>query len=151
MIVIFLDIDGVMRTHESDLKWSEELGYCIPPLYRRHLSKESMENLNYIVRLTGAKVVITSTWRCYYSIGDMISIFKKYGFIGDIIDYTRRFDTRGEEIIDWLNSNRVTNYVVVDDNIKDIVNRIPFTKIVKCESKKGLDCLAFEEILDIIG
>lgn len=151
MNIIFLDIDGVMRTHNSDLNWSRELNQPVPNTFNRLFSKEAMENLNYLVTLTGAKVVITSTWRLYYSKNELQKIFRERGFVGQIIDITESCDTRGEEIVQWLNRYRIDNFVVIDDSVKDILNRIPDCKVVKCNPLNGLDDQTFDKVLDILG
>jgi hypothetical protein len=151
MNIIFLDIDGVMRTHNSDLNWSRELNQPVPNPFKRLFSKEAMENLNYLVTLTGSKVVITSTWRMYYTKDELRNIFRERGFIGHIVDVTNTGDTRGEEIVQWLNEHRINNFAVIDDNIKDILNRIPDCKVVKCNPLNGLDEVIFDKVLDILG
>ena len=151
MNIIFLDIDGVMRTHNSDLNWSRELNQSIPTTFKRLFSKESMGNLNYLISLTGAKVVITSTWRMYYTKTELQNIFREQVFVGQIIDTTSVGDTRGEEIVQWLNEHRIDNFAVIDDNIKDILNRIPQCKVVKCNPLDGLDDDTFDKVLDILG
>jgi len=151
MVVLFLDIDGVLRTHESDCFWSQKLEKPIPPFHKRLFSKEAIENLNYIVALTGAKVVITSTWRIYYTLSELINLFRERGFNGQIIGVTEMLENRGDEIIDWLNNHTIKNYVVIDDNISDVITKIPECKIAKCESTTGLNDKVFERVLDIIG
>jgi hypothetical protein len=151
MNIIFLDIDGVIRTHESDLKWSNELNQPIPSTFKRFFSKDAIGNLNYLVTLTGSKVVITSTWRLYYTLTELQNLFRERGFIGQIIDITTIKNTRGEEIVEWLNEHKVSNFVVIDDNIKDILNRIPDCKVVKCNSLNGLDDEVFDKVLEILG
>ena len=151
MNIIFLDIDGVMRTHNSDLNWSRELNQPIPNPFKRLFSKEAMDNLNYLVSLTGSKVVITSTWRMYYTKTELQNLFRERGFVGQIIGITTVGDTRGEEIVEWLNEHRITNFAVIDDNIKDILNRIPDCKVVKCNPLNGLDDVTFDKVLDILG
>ena len=151
MNIIFLDIDGVMRTHNSDLNWSRELNQPVPNPFKRLFSKEAIENLNYLVNLTSSKVVITSTWRMYYTLTELKNLFRERGFIGHIVDVTNTGDTRGEEIVEWLNGHKITNFVVIDDNIKDILNRIPDCKVVKCNPLNGLDDQIFDKVLDILG
>jgi hypothetical protein len=151
MNIIFLDIDGVMRTYESDCYWSQKLGEPIPDMYKRHFSPDALENLNYITLLTGSKIVITSTWRLFYTLTELKSLFRERGFRGDIIGVTGVCDTRGEEIVEWLNEHRIDNFVVIDDNIKDILNRIPEVKVIKCNPLKGLNDEVFEKSIDILG
>lgn len=54
--IIFLDIDGVLRTHQSDLEWSEKLNTPIFKKTERLFSKKSVNNINYITSLTRAKI-----------------------------------------------------------------------------------------------
>ena len=123
----------------------------MPNTFKRLFSKEAIENLNYLVNLTGSKVVITSTWRMYYTLTELKNLFRERGFIGHIVDVTNTGDTRGEEIVQWLNEHRIDNFVVIDDNIKDILNRIPDCKVVKCNPLNGLDDVTFDKVLDILG
>jgi hypothetical protein len=72
--IIFLDIDGVLRTHKSDSEWSEKLNTPIFKRTDRLFSKNSVNDINYITSLTHAKVV-TSSWRIHLSIIELNSIF----------------------------------------------------------------------------
>lgn len=84
MKVIFLDFDGVLNDKYVDIRaqWQgHEWGYdWIRP---RLVSK-----LNRIIRETGAKVVISSTWRQSFSILEIRDILEDSGFMGEVIDYT---------------------------------------------------------------
>ena len=65
MKVIFLDFDGVINSHEwyqtrMDRVDMEEIRAQYP-FYE--LDPELIENLNFIISETGAKVVISSSWR----------------------------------------------------------------------------------------
>lgn len=121
MNCLFLDIDGVLRTHKSDLEWSEIDGIPIPTVvFNRKFSRKSISNLNYIVRITGANVVISSTWRLNFSVDELNNIFRKNGFNGKIIGKTGVLFTRGEEIQEYLDLNDIDKYAVIDDQVKDI-------------------------------
>ena len=75
--IIFLDIDGVLRTHKSDLEWSNKL---VTPIFKgvdRLFDKTLVDNLNEVIYLTGAKIVITSNWRIYLSLEELQRIFKE--------------------------------------------------------------------------
>jgi hypothetical protein len=145
--IIFLDIDGVLRTHKSDLEWSNRLNTPILKGNNRLFCKTAVDNLNEVIFLTKAKIVITSTWRLNLSIDELNTIFKDRGIIGEIIDKTKiDFNGRGFEIKEWLDNNRYKNYVVLDDQVKDIINIVD--NIIKVDSQNG-----FEEvdlILDIL-
>lgn len=145
--IIFLDIDGVLRTHKSDLEWSKQLNAPILKGINRLFSKTAVDNLNEVIILTKAKIVITSTWRLNLSIDELNKIFRDRGFIGEIIDKTEiNFKGRGFEIKQWLDNNKYKNYVVLDDQVKDIINIVD--NVIKVDSQNG-----FEEVdlvLDIL-
>ncbi len=114
MKVIFLDFDGVLNS-EKYLRKVGETGVVIDPA-RMSLLKE-------IVDKTGAKIVLTTSWREHWeknatdnnickTIND---IFKKHGL--EIFDKTPKQNTKREdEIKSWLDAHpEVANFVVLDD------------------------------------
>jgi len=151
MNIIFLDIDGVLRTDKSDRQWSESTKQPIPKsVFDRLFSTSSISTLNEIIYYTKAKIVITSTWRTKHTLDELREIFKIRGFRGEIIDKTEFIGNRGEEIQEWLDTHRVNKYVVIDDNIKDIVPHVNSKRVVKCESNIGLTSDLFEKITDLL-
>ncbi len=122
MKVIFLDIDGVLNHQEwyqkrADLVDQNEISSQYP-FYE--FDPESVDLLNYIIDKTGAKVVVSSTWRIGTSPKDLQEILDRVGFTGEVIDTTphfsaRGFDNMGEKIgysvprgceIDWWLKNQ---------------------------------------------
>lgn len=151
MNVIFLDVDGVLRTDASDRYWSEVTGEPIPQsVFDRLFSSHSIAILNEIIYITGAKVVITSTWRVQHTLEELIQKFKIRGFRGEIIDKTNIIGNRGEEIQEWLDTNSVNKYVVIDDSVKDILIHINSKRVVKIESNIGLNDSHFDSITDLL-
>jgi hypothetical protein len=126
MKIVCLDVDGVMNSiasnervkalraqgdpHINDLKWASS---CFAPW--------SVEALNRITTVTGASIVISSSWR-----RGAIPFLRRWGVLGDIIGATPRFDyehTRGQEIAAWLESfakcpgtPEITSLVILDDD-----------------------------------
>ena len=146
--IIFLDVDGVLRTHKSDLEWSNQLNTPNLNGVNRLFSKSAVDNLNEVIILTKAKIVVTSTWRINLSVEELNKIFKERGVIGEVIDKTgiNFGGGRGLEIKEWIDNNSVTNYVVLDDLVKDIVDIVD--NVIKVDSQNG-----FEEVdlvLDIL-
>ena len=99
MKIIFLDIDGVLN-HEiwykkrmeikqgTDAKdWSDQY-----PFYE--FDPVSVNFLNLIVEKTGAKVVVSSTWRHGRRVEDLQNILKSVGFNGEVIDTTPSLNAR---------------------------------------------------------
>jgi hypothetical protein len=136
-----------LRTHKSDLEWSNHLNTPVLKGVNRLFSKSAVDNLNEVIFLTKAKIVVTSTWRINLSVEELNKIFKERGVIGEVIDKTGiNFTGRGLEIKEWLDNNKVTNYVVLDDQVKDIIDIVD--NVIKVDSQNG-----FEEVdlvLDIL-
>lgn len=149
--IIFLDVDGVLRTDASDRYWSEVTGQPIPQsVFERLFSSRSITILNEIIYYTGSKVVITSTWRVQHTLDELKQIFKIRGFRGEIIDKTNIIGSRGEEIQEWLDTNAVNKYVVIDDSVKDILLHINPKRVIKIESNIGLNESHFDSITDLL-
>jgi hypothetical protein len=112
MKVIFLDIDGVLNC--SKTRNPRKFPYVVD---RRLLTR-----LQKLLDRTGAKVVLTSSWRL-----DPVGLFaaKHWGvpFIGASPDKPR--SPRCKEILDWLSEHpRVTRYAVIDDE-DDELDELP--------------------------
>ena len=123
MDIIFLDIDGVLRTTASDIWWSDKLIQPIPDsIFKRRFSPTSVSLINQLVNITKAKIVITSTWKTFYKFEDHKKELFSRGLVSDIIDITPVLQNRGTEIQCWLDINSVNKYAVIDDNINDIID-----------------------------
>lgn len=114
MKAIFLDFDGVITVPP---KW------CI--------KAEKLKWLKRIVDETGAKIVISSSWRCGVPPSLETTIEKMIGrpkrcphnrmlnwFIDNLYDVTPIYSSpRGREIQAWLDQHpEVDNYVILDDD-----------------------------------
>ena len=139
MKIIFLDIDGVLNhqrffKERFDAKKQDKLlekkdGKLSIKLkadfYAEEIDPKSVENLNELIENTGAKVVISSTWRLGTEIETLQAILEKRGFVGEVIGKTPvgcGCCQRGNEIHKWLEDNRDivgedgNNYVILDDD-----------------------------------
>jgi hypothetical protein len=118
--IIFLDIDGVLNVCYPE---HDEYGRIFHPNF--------VDNLKRVIDETGAKIVISSTWR-YAGLERMKEMWQKRNLPGEVIDVTpdctylynegllqltTRIE-RGHEIEYWLDENPglVENYVILDDN-----------------------------------
>ena len=122
MKVIFLDIDGVLNGEGTRARCCGYMG----------IDNDKAKRLADIVKATGAKVVLISTWKQTWRKTE-----KKYqGFLANYLDrkmkevgvsiYDKTRDTdgkiyfsRGEGILDYLNREKVENYVILDDGQAD--------------------------------
>ncbi len=141
MKVIFLDIDGVLVTRNS-IKY-QYLNF--PDDTNIHFSKKAVKNLNKLVRLTKAKIVISSTWRLFHSLEELQNIFKEQKIKGEIISTTsvekatiEEDIPRGQKITDWLKEhNNIEQYVIIDDDVRaDCIEFHPFN-CVETSYKRG--------------
>jgi len=151
MKVIFLDVDGVLNSTDSfkksktDIK-DDDIRYDNP--HPQHI-----QWLNKITDETGAKIVISSTWRNEFSIGAWNRFFSVLGVRGRVIGRTPKLDSyRGTEIQCWLLEHKskivkykdsqwygekepVTSFVILDDD-SDMEDLTPY--LVKTKSDIGL-------------
>lgn len=110
--VIFLDIDGVLNT-EPQLP-ADQHG-------PEHLNPELIGRLQSLVASTGAKIVVSSSWRHKFSaeeIGQMLASGYP-GLDAAVIDATAGDgeESRGQRILDWLQAHPdVGPYVILDDS-----------------------------------
>lgn len=124
MKTIFLDIDGVLNVDYGD---KDQFGH----IFR----EEYVQNLKEIIEKTGAKIVISSTWKDK-GIERMLALWKERNLPGEIIDVTPDcvdvceatnivyYDQvkRGHEIKLWLDRHpEVTQYAILDD-IQDFLD-----------------------------
>lgn len=131
MKVLFLDIDGVLNS-ANWLKKNEARLVDKPDLVLCEVDPEAVKLLNEILDRTGAKVVVSSSWRLrdplpeYRTMLDEIrAVLGAAGFTGEIIGQTPLLMgtkwgdphvERGHEVLDWLEGHpEVTAYACLDD------------------------------------
>ena len=127
MKVIFLDVDGVLNSAQD--------GYSI-----RLKTDSHLKLLQYIVKETGAKIVLSSSWRIGFTPAskNLLARFKEYGL--ELMDCTPELSSacRGDEIRKWLNDTDYTveNFVILDDeaNMAEFVE----TNLVQTDTNVGL-------------
>lgn len=119
MKIVFLDFDGVLNSM-ADFNFKTTSSLFDAPYIAR---------LNAIVVQSGAKVVISSSWRVNHSLDELRKLLHAAGFQGDVIDCTPifQYDTvqglcdigeiRSAEIRAWMDAHPVpiASFVVLDD------------------------------------
>ena len=147
MKVIFLDIDGVLNSENWYRRRSKEVEMDAVqaqyPFYE--FDPLAIKVLNRIVKETGAKVVVSSTWRLGKTVEELQVLLKNVGFEGEVIDKTASFrrgfegirytlprgceieywlDQKGFQRINWsretqqeyIDKSEVKNYIILDDD-----------------------------------
>ncbi len=134
MKIIFLDIDGVLNSDE----YFDKI---------KNLNINGIENdidISKIVLLkksldeTGAKVVLTSSWRYTRKAQELKQLLLNYGII---VDCTPFIDNeRGIEIKKWLQEhNDVQDFVILDDEIFDSYDEKLMEKLIKISDTNGIN------------
>ncbi len=156
MKVIFLDIDGVLNNG----KWIKALaGGFDNPI--NQMDPSAVARLNALTEATGAKIVVSSTWRLIFlsksvdPLGMLERCLRAYGIKGDIIGMTPRKDNairnqRGKEIQAWLDEHHseVSKFVIIDDD-SDMGRLRPHLILTKFED--GLLDEHVEKMTEILG
>lgn len=150
MKIVFLDIDGVMATHNTMKNGWQYRKSCTKRKYnetikdQKTLSRKCIKTLNRLVVKTHAKIVISSAWRYGKDIKYFRRLFRSRGFCGEIIGMTPKWNAykdllgvktvadltmfweheRGNEINLWLVWNKhknIESYIVIDDDVDDLI------------------------------
>ncbi len=144
MKVIFLDIEGVLVTSR---KVSAER--MIDPgasIDQDIFDKVAVQNLNRLLKETGAKIVVSSFWRMGIPKSDLILMLKLAGIKNPpVIDVTPfvwdkdlKRTNRGKEILEWLAKNPyVDEYIVIDDCGYEKLHGIPPERYVHTTLNNG--------------
>ena len=123
MKLVCLDIDGVCNTDASSAKGR--------PF--NNLDPACVARVSKICELTGAKVLITSSWRKYLNIEEIADVLMKNGLTADIVGITPVMDRRerGDEIKAWFKANGPIEAFVILDDDDDMGNL--FSHLVKTD------------------
>lgn len=133
MKVIFLDIDGVLNSDE----YIDKIKKLNVNTIKRKVSVNKISLLKKAVDATGARVVLTSSWR-YRRDGTLLkSLLSKYGILADSTPFLD--NKRGLEINKYLSDNPlVDRYVILDDEIFDSYDEELIKHLIKISDKNGL-------------
>lgn len=154
MNVLFLDIDGVLNSIDDLNSRSVLWMYSGKEKksrdeYGQLFDERCLRWLECIVIKTDCKIVVSSTWR-RSGIDYIKNMWKHRNLPGEVIDITPQFASnyivekyksgnekadRGYEIEEWLESNKVDNYCILDDD-SDMLSHQHF---VKTDSLIGLN------------
>jgi hypothetical protein len=146
--VIFLDIDGVMITGTYRVRSNTYTGYAFDP--------SCVAYLNEILDLTGASIVVTSTWRVGRSLQQLQQLFKENGISRGVAGQTPviEYGTRGQEIYQYIHESRldseheVKRFIILDDN--DVMSEHLSPFFIRTEWSKGIDHRVKNRVLDLL-
>lgn len=143
-MIVFLDIDGVLVTLRAQTK----------PGIVKTFDKEAVEALNKLTDALGAKIVISSSWRHLYTVEELQGILANAGVKAPVIGETptKRFnDERGAEINTYRRDTVFEgDYLVIDDDIYDIIDFVPEDKILHVEDGWSEAGLTMEMVNDYL-
>ncbi len=118
-VVIFLDIDGVICTELS----TRLSGLLRLPLERQIFDPRSLFWLRWLVRHSGARIVLCSSWRDALTVDDPLcrafiqNLYRRLERNGTPIwDAAPQVGDKGEDIQAWLAERPQMQYVVLDDH-----------------------------------
>ena len=151
MRLVFLDFDGVLNSHDFLYRWQEKSARdAVEFTGNEHLMLDpvAVGRVNEILATTGAKVVVSSSWRHGWTIERLREILAAAGFVGEVIDYTPPYGKdRGHEIDEWLQDHDEGHdpFVILDDD-QDMSHMGKY--LVKTTFEHGLLDIHVEEALD---
>lgn len=151
MKIIFLDIDGVLNNINRDDKHK-----CLDSSPCHFYSERCVEQLNQLIEATGAKIVVSSTWRLGEDIFSMKQIIRNIGVKGEVIGMTEsnlgRGSLRGNEIYVWCKQNSIndSSYVILDDDSDMLYwQRNNFINVDAFNGLTPKDCFKAKKILGV--
>lgn len=148
MKVLFLDIDGVLNSRRYFLKLVSLL--VLPD---DKLDPDAIKLLNQITDVTGAFIVVSSTWRYGYinNIAGLREMLAKHGVTGKVLGITPVDNRqRGAQIQDWMDNcgRQIDSFVILDDD-NDMGRLDKF--LVKTTFQDGLQDVHVQAAVDILN
>lgn len=161
MKVIFLDVDGVLNSEDDLMVYREKNGIIGCILYDA-VEDRPLKLLKELVDKSGAKIVLSSTWRYGHARMKDKDIFggRLYKKIVDRLkDYDMEiYDVtpilsgkkRGDEIRDWLQNSKdeIEYFVILDDDVD--MCEFAETNLVQTTYKTGLTQEHVDKALEIL-
>ncbi len=169
MKVIFLDFDGVLNSVDNMNSYgasirSRYLGddYDAMAISKNLLSEtrdkygqlfddRCVRWLEYIISSTGAKIVVSSTWRMA-GLSVMKEMWKFRKLPGEIVDVTQisQSGIRGDEIGDYLDfyHETIEQHVVIDDDVDDLFDT---PNVVQINCYTGIMSYDADKIIKILN
>lgn len=141
-MLILLDIDGVMVPANN---WKQ-------PEFEKdgfpRFSRKATISLQKIISETGAEILLTTSHKSNYYVGQWRNIFSARGFVNAKIRKLNKNSnhlTRREEVMKWVAKSNEKEFVIIDDD-KSLNNLPPRIKsrLIQTSATVGLN----EELAD---
>ena len=141
MNYIFLDVDGVLNNINHYKKQHKKYGgrfFC----QNMPFNPRSLKNLRRIAKKTNSSIILTSSWRNSHDAMVVLEArLAEYGL--KILSKTEYLEgKRGIEIVKWIEKEKIDaiedRFIIIDDEMYDILDHFADSYIVKINSKYGL-------------
>lgn len=116
-----MDVDGVINSQEWFQSQYIVLGRAVKALHEK-LDPIAVNRINHITDVTGAKIVLSSTWRMGFQndLPKLKDFMASVGFTGEVVGMTPVLNHfRGGEISRWLIDNDLkgeSKFIIIDDS-----------------------------------
>lgn len=160
MNLVFLDMDEVMCGVRTIIAYGGSGDMPSTPLpsaeaWREHtkLDPIACKLLARILIATGAKVVMSSTWRLGVDYRLFNDLFEAWGIPKVCIGKTEQLGTkRGHEIAYWMAEHEELgpfNYVIIDDSSDMLEEQMP--RLVRVNGEYGLGFKDYQQAIALLG
>ena len=116
------NLNGITNKKMKEIDAARESGKYPHPnlsLYNWPFDEFCVDYFNKIIKQNNADIVVISSWRVGRTVTELQELLNDKGIIGNIIDKTGREETRGLEIVKWLESNKekynIKGICIIDD------------------------------------
>lgn len=132
MKIIFLDIDGVLNSDE----YFDKIKNLNIEGIQNKVEVEKIKLLKQAIDITGAKVVLTSSWRYRTNAKYLKELLLEYDIIPDSTPYLN--NRRGLEIKEWLEEHSdIENFVILDDEVSSTYDEYLLERLIKISNGNG--------------
>lgn len=132
MKVIFLDIDGVLNSDE----YFDRIKDLNIQGIQSEVDIEKIRLLKKAIDVTGARVVLSSSWRYTRNAQYLKELLLQYNIFTDSTPFLQ--NRRGLEIKKYLENNpNIEDFVILDDEIFDSYDEELVKKLIKISNKNG--------------
>lgn len=132
MKVIFLDIDGVLNSDE----YFDKIQNLNIEGIESQVDIEKILLLKKAIDETGAKVVLSSSWRYTRNGKSLKELLSRYGISTESTPFIQ--NERGLEIKQWISDNQnIEDFVILDDEIFDSYDEKLLKKLIKISNGNG--------------